>query len=54
VVEFMDALGVARTAVYGFHTGAMIALALAARHPQRISCAVANGVVLPRRCESYF
>lgn len=46
VVEFMDALGVARTAVYGFHTGAMIALALAARHPQRISCAVANGVVL--------
>lgn len=46
MVEFMDALGVARAAVYGFHTGAMIALALAARHPQRISCAVANGVVL--------
>lgn len=46
VVEFMDALGVARAAVYGFHTGAMIALALAARHPQRVSCAVANGVVL--------
>jgi pimeloyl-ACP methyl ester carboxylesterase len=46
VVEFMDALGVARAAVYGFHTGAMIALTLAARHPQRVSCAVANGVVL--------
>jgi pimeloyl-ACP methyl ester carboxylesterase len=46
VVEFMDALGIARAAVYGFHTGAMIALALAARHPQRLSCAVANGVVL--------
>ena len=46
VVEFMDALGLARAAVYGFHTGAMITLALAARHPQRLSCAVANGVVL--------
>lgn len=46
VVEFMDALGIARAAVYGFHTGAMITLALAAHHPQRISCAVANGVVL--------
>lgn len=46
VVEFMDALGLGRAAIYGFHTGAMIALALAARHPQRVSCAVANGVVL--------
>lgn len=46
VVEFMDALGIERAAVYGFHTGAMITLALAAHHPQRISCAVANGVVL--------
>lgn len=46
VVEFMDALGIARAAVYGFHTGAMITLALAAHHPQRIACAVANGVVL--------
>ena len=46
VVEFMDALGIARAAVYGFHTGAMITLALAAHHPKRISCAVANGVVL--------
>jgi pimeloyl-ACP methyl ester carboxylesterase len=46
VVEFMDALGIERTAVYGFHTGAMIAGALAAKHPDRISCAVANGFVL--------
>jgi pimeloyl-ACP methyl ester carboxylesterase len=46
VVEFMDALGLERAAVYGFHTGAMIAATLAARHPRRVSCAVANGFVL--------
>lgn len=46
VVEFMDALGLERAAVYGFHTGAMIAGTLAARHPERIECAVANGFVL--------
>jgi pimeloyl-ACP methyl ester carboxylesterase len=46
VIEFMDALGIGRTAVYGFHTGAMMAATLAARHPDRLSCAVANGFVL--------
>ena len=46
VVEFMDALRLERPAVYGFHTGAMIAATLAARHPDRIACAVANGFVL--------
>lgn len=51
VIEFMDALGLGRAAVYGFHTGAMIAGSLAARHPQRISCAVANGFVLLTRQE---
>ena len=42
VVEFMDALHLERPAVYGFHTGAMIAASLAARHPDRIACAVAS------------
>jgi pimeloyl-ACP methyl ester carboxylesterase len=46
VIELLDALGIGRIAVYGFHTGAMIAGALAARHPDRLSCAVANGYVV--------
>jgi pimeloyl-ACP methyl ester carboxylesterase len=46
VVEFMDALGIDKAAVYGFHTGAMIAGALGAAFPQRVSCVAANGYVL--------
>ncbi|MFO1425975.1 MAG: alpha/beta hydrolase [Steroidobacteraceae bacterium] len=46
VVEFMDAIGVQKAAVYGFHTGAMISIALAQNHPQRVSCAAANGYVV--------
>ena len=46
VIELLDALGIDRVAVYGFHTGAMIVGALASRHPQRLSCAVANGYVV--------
>jgi pimeloyl-ACP methyl ester carboxylesterase len=46
VVEFMDAIGVAKAAVYGFHTGAMIAGALGAAFPERVACVVANGYVL--------
>jgi pimeloyl-ACP methyl ester carboxylesterase len=45
-IEFMDALEIDRAAVYGFHTGAMISGALAAAHPKRIVCAVANGYVM--------
>ena len=44
-VEFMDAIGVQKSAVYGFHTGAMIAAALAAKHPQRVHCCASNGYV---------
>ncbi len=43
IVEFMDEIGLPRTAVYGFHTGAACAMALAHRHPQRIEVAIANG-----------
>ncbi len=45
-IEFMDAIGVDRAAVYGFHTGAMISGAIAAAYPERIVCAAANGYVL--------
>lgn len=45
-IEFMDALGIERAAVYGFHTGAMISSAIAAAHPERIVCAAANGYVV--------
>jgi pimeloyl-ACP methyl ester carboxylesterase len=43
IIEFMDEIGVQRTAVYGFHTGAACAMALAQRFPARIVVAVANG-----------
>lgn len=46
VVEFMDAIGVAKAAAYGFHTGAMITGGLAAKYPERITCGVANGYVV--------
>lgn len=46
VIEFMDALGIERAAVYGFHTGAMISSALASGHPDRIICAAVNGYVI--------
>jgi len=45
-LEFMDALGIDRAAVYGFHTGAMISAAIAAAYPERIVCAAGNGYVM--------
>lgn len=45
-VEFMDALGIDKAAVYGFHTGAMLSAALAAGFPERVTCAVSNGYVI--------
>jgi len=50
-VEFMDALGIERAAVYGFHTGAMIAAAIATAFPERIVCAAANGYVILTEAE---
>lgn len=43
LVEFVDELGLSRLAVYGFHTGAGIATALAAQIPDRITAVAANG-----------
>jgi len=45
-IEFMDAVGIERAAIYGFHTGAMISAAIAARFPERVVCAAANGYVI--------
>jgi pimeloyl-ACP methyl ester carboxylesterase len=53
VVEFMDAIGVEKAAVYGFHTGAMIAGAMAQFHPERVVCAVANGYVVLSEAERH-
>ena len=47
VIEFADALGIGRFAAYGFHTGAMIAVAVGHRHPQRVTGVAANGFVVP-------
>lgn len=45
LVELLDVLGIERVAVYGFHTGATEALALANTRPARVSAIVANGLV---------
>ena len=42
----LDALGVEQCGVYGVHTGAAIALELARRDPQRVTCAVLDGLPL--------
>ena len=47
VIEFADALGIGRFAAYGFHTGAMIAVAVGHRHPDRVTGVAANGFVMP-------
>ncbi|MEZ5099991.1 MAG: alpha/beta hydrolase [Thermoleophilia bacterium] len=42
--EAIEALGVERCAVYGSHTGASIALELAASRPDLVACAVLDGL----------
>ncbi len=44
VVAVMDALEIGTAAVGGHHTGATIALSVAARHPNRVRAVVAHGV----------
>lgn len=44
VAAFLEALGIARVPIYGFHTGAREALSVAARHPQRVVAVAANGI----------
>lgn len=47
LAETLDALGIERCVVYGFHTGAAIALELAASRPGRVAAAVLDGVLVP-------
>ena len=45
VAAFMDELGIGTAAVYGFHTGASVALSLARRHPRRLTVAICEGLL---------
>jgi pimeloyl-ACP methyl ester carboxylesterase len=45
VAAFMDALGLRRAGVYGYHTGASVACSLSSRHPQRVSVAFCEGLL---------
>jgi pimeloyl-ACP methyl ester carboxylesterase len=42
-VAFLDALGLEKVAAYGFHSGAIILVTAAKRHPHRFSGMAANG-----------
>ena len=46
VIEFLDTLGIERTGLYGFHTGAGMAMEVARQAPERITCVVSNGYVV--------
>lgn len=50
-LEFADTLGLDGFAVYGFHTGGMIGLALADTCPRRIRALACNGVLLATAAE---
>lgn len=47
VLAAIDAAGVARTHFWGTHTGAGVALLLAAQHPQRLASLILDGAILP-------
>lgn len=43
VVALLDALGIETTSAYGFHSGAIILITAAKRHPHRFAAVAANG-----------
>ncbi|HVN41598.1 MAG TPA: alpha/beta hydrolase [Steroidobacteraceae bacterium] len=43
----LDALGIGRCAIYGFHSSSKIALQFAADHPSRVALALLDGLSLP-------
>lgn len=45
LAEVMTALGIPQAPVYGFHTGAMAAIAFSVRHPDRTPLVIANGYI---------
>jgi len=50
-IEFMDAIGAARFGIYGFHTGGMIGIAIAAHYAERVMTFACNGVAVPTDAE---
>lgn len=50
-VEFMDAVGVAHAILVGHHTGALVAVELAAAYPDRVTAAVLSGCPVFSRAE---
>ena len=46
IAALLDALGFARAAVFGSHTGAIFGVRLASRYPDRVAALVANGIML--------
>jgi len=45
-MEFLEAIGAGRFSVYGFHTGGMIAVALADQYPDCVTALVCNGITV--------
>ncbi len=45
-IELADALGIKKFGLYGFHTGAIISIALAHQFPDRIEAIACNGVLV--------
>ncbi len=50
-IEFMDAIGAERFAIYGFHTGGMIGTAIADGYPDRVTALACNGIAVPTDAE---
>ena len=50
-IEFMTAIGAGRFAIYGFHTGGMIGIAIAHGHPDRVTGFACNGIAVPNDAE---
>ncbi len=46
VARVLDALGIDRIVLYGFHTGASVGTAFAIRHPQRVLGAILDGFLV--------
>jgi pimeloyl-ACP methyl ester carboxylesterase len=45
-MEFADALGLGRFAMYGYHTGGGMAVAVAHEYPDRVTASASNGLVM--------
>jgi len=43
---FMDAIGLQKTCVFGYHTGSAVAMALAKLYPARVACVALNGFAI--------